>query len=181
MWFEWLFKYPRQAYEQGEWLFTGGLGAVWWVAAALLLALGVVFGRRLARWSLPRRLLVHLLQLAAAALILALLAAPALEVIRSTPGANTVAVLVDASASMALPAASIRRRPGWRPPSVWPRVRFAARRRMPRWSCSTFTTACGVPPPWPPWMPQGIVPAWSMPWPISSSTTIKAPWPPWWH
>ena len=104
MWFEWLFKYPRQAYAQGELAFAGDFGLLWWGAVAVLLTLGIVFGRRAARFSMLRRATVYLLQVAAVAVLLALIAEPVLEVTRLAPGANTVAVLVDSSESMALPA-----------------------------------------------------------------------------
>ena len=104
--FEWLFKYPRHAYEQGSLVFGGELGWVWWLAAALLLALSVVFARRLAGWPLGRRLVIHTLQFAAVGVLLTILAGPALQVMRVAAGVNTVAVLVDTSASMALPVAA---------------------------------------------------------------------------
>ena len=40
-------------------LVFAGLGVVWWLAAGLLLALGIAFARRLARWSLARRMTIH--------------------------------------------------------------------------------------------------------------------------
>lgn len=104
MGFEWLFKYSRSAYERGEWTFANELGVFWWIAAVGLLALSFAFGRRMRGWPLLHRAPVHILQLAAAVVILTLLAAPALEVERLAPGVNTVAMLVDASASMALAA-----------------------------------------------------------------------------
>lgn len=104
MWFEWLFKYPRQAFAQGELAFAGDFGALWWGAVLVLLTLGIVFGRRVARFTLLRRATVYLLQIAAIAVLLTLIAEPVLEVTRLAPGANTVAVLVDSSESMALPA-----------------------------------------------------------------------------
>ena len=76
MWFEWLFKYPRQAFAQGELAFAGDFGALWWGAAAVLLILGIVFGRRVARFTIPRRASVHLLQIAAIAVLLTLIAEP---------------------------------------------------------------------------------------------------------
>ena len=106
MGFEWLFKYPRQAYAQGELAFAGEFGMAWWGAAAVLLIIGVVFGRRVARFSMLRRTSVHLLQIAAIAVLLTVIAKPVLEVTRLAPGANTVAVLVDSSQSMDLPAGS---------------------------------------------------------------------------
>ena len=104
MWFEWLFKYPRQAYAQGELAFAGDFGALWWGAAVVLLTLGIVFGRRVARFTVLRRASVYVLQIAAIAVLLTIIAEPVLEVTRLAPGANTVAVLVDTSESMALPA-----------------------------------------------------------------------------
>ena len=102
--FEWLFKYPRQAFAQGELAFAGDFGALWWGAAIVLLGLGIAFGRRVAQFTPGRRTVIHLLQIAAVAVVLTLLAQPVLEVTRLAPGANTIAVLVDASESMALPA-----------------------------------------------------------------------------
>ena len=101
--FAWLFKYPRSVYQQGELVFAGDFGAWWWLAAGVLLGLSVVFARRLRGWSLRRRIVIHGLQAAAVALVLALVAQPALEVLRLAPGVNTVAVLLDTSESMALP------------------------------------------------------------------------------
>ena len=102
---EWLFKYSLRTFEQGELVFAG-LGLVWWLAAGLLVALGIVFARRLAHWPWARRVAIHGLQLAAAALVLGLIAGPTLQVMRVAQGVNTVAVLLDTSASMALPAGS---------------------------------------------------------------------------
>ena len=101
--FTWLFKHPQALYQQGDLVFAGDFGLLWWLAAAVLLGLSIFFARRLRGWSVWRRVTIHGLQLAAVALVLALLAQPALEVLRLAAGANTVAVLVDASESMALP------------------------------------------------------------------------------
>ncbi|MDE0420508.1 MAG: hypothetical protein OXK76_06415 [Gammaproteobacteria bacterium] len=106
MGFEWLFKYPRQAFAQGDLAFAGDFGVLWWGAAVVLVGLSIAFGHRLARFTLARRATIHLLQIAAVALVLTLLAQPVLQVTRLAPGANTVAVLVDSSESMALPAGS---------------------------------------------------------------------------
>ena len=103
MWFEWLFKYPRQAYSQGELAFAGDLGVTWWVVAVVLLAASILANRRRSVFPLARRVPIHLLQAGAIAIILALIAEPVLQVTRLAPGANTVAVLVDTSKSMALP------------------------------------------------------------------------------
>ena len=118
--FEWLFKYPATVYRQAELHFGTSLGLEWWavlgLAVGALLATSVLRGRRLAHWPLPRRCVVVGLQAAALAVILVLLADPTLLVRQLKPGANTVAVLLDDSASMALDAgngasrASIARR-----------------------------------------------------------------------
>ena len=108
MWFERLFKYPLQAYERGELVFTSGLDVQWWIAcfalAALVVGASVAFSSRLARWSIIRRVPIYLLQIAAVALVLGLLAGPALKLTQLKPGANVVALLVDTSESMALDA-----------------------------------------------------------------------------
>lgn len=101
--FEWFFKYPRPVYQQGELVFAGDLGLLWWVVAALLLGLSVAFARRLTAWPWHRRALIHALQFAAVAVLLTILAGPALQVLQLAPGVNTVALLVDTSRSMALP------------------------------------------------------------------------------
>ena len=104
--FEWLFKYPAEIYRQAEFAFGTELAPAWWAGIALvafaLLAVTVLRGARLARWPVRRRLAVFGFQAAALALILLLLAEPTLLVREIKPGANTVAVMIDDSASMAL-------------------------------------------------------------------------------
>ena len=106
--FEWLFKYPSEVYRQAEFTFATGLAPPWWVvigAAALALLAASLWRRgRLGRWSGARRLVVFGFQAATLALILVLLAQPTLVVRQIKPGANTVAVLIDESESMSLPA-----------------------------------------------------------------------------
>ena len=102
---DWLFKYSLRTFEQGELAFVG-IGWVWWLVAGVLLALGIVFARRLAHWPWGRRIVIHGLQLAAAALVLGLVAGPTLQVMRVAQDVNTVAVLLDTSASMGLAAAN---------------------------------------------------------------------------
>ena len=84
--FAWLFRHPRALYQQGELVFAGDLGALWWLAAAVLLGLSIFFAQRLRGWSLWRRVTIHGLQLAAVALVLGLLGQPALEVLRLAAG-----------------------------------------------------------------------------------------------
>ena len=109
--FTWLFKHSRDTYAHGELVFGGEFGTFWWPAALVLavLVLAVLsfaFARRLAGWTVGRRATIHGLQLAAIAVLLTIIARPALEITRLVPGTNTVAMLVDTSASMALPAAA---------------------------------------------------------------------------
>ena len=104
--FEWLFKYPADVYRQAEFAFASGLAPAWWLLIALvgaaLVAASALRGERLARWRTGRRLVVVGLQAAAVSVVVAVLAEPTLTLRQLKPGANTVAVLVDASASMGL-------------------------------------------------------------------------------
>ena len=105
-----LIKYPLEAYEQGVFLFAGNILGTWWFYLALAgvaaVLVSVWLGPRMARLSGIRRTTVVALQLAVVALVLALLAEPSLKVTQIARGANTVAVLLDASQSMTLPAQS---------------------------------------------------------------------------
>ena len=104
--FEWLFKYPADVYRQAEFAFASGLAPVWWLlialAGAAVVAASALRGERLARWRRGRRLVVVGLQATAVSVVVAVLAEPTLTLRQLKPGANTVAVLVDASASMEL-------------------------------------------------------------------------------
>ena len=141
--FAWLFKHPRALYQQGELVFAGEFGVLWWLAAALLLGLSIFFARRLRGWSLWRRVTIHGLQLAAVALVLALLAQPALEVLRLAAGANTVAVLVDASESMALPSGEGEAESRFDVAARLVDERLVRRRATRRWFGSRLTSGCG--------------------------------------
>ncbi len=109
---EWLFKYPSDVYREAEFAFATDLGPAWWIligAVAVVLLAASLFrlarwGGRLARWPVPRRLVVFGFQAATLGVILALLAEPTLVVRQLKPGANTVAVLIDDSESMSLDA-----------------------------------------------------------------------------
>lgn len=105
--FEWLFRYPRSAFADGELVFASALDARWLpvvlVAAALVIAASL--------WRAPglrnaRGAVVGLLQFAAVALVACWLFAPVLVVERPAPGRNAVAIVVDVSRSMSLPAAA---------------------------------------------------------------------------
>ncbi len=107
--FEWLFNYPRELFEQGTLVFApwfGGFPLLWGLVVGLVAVLlgSALFGRRVRDLTPSRRLLLGGLQLGFVALVLVLLARPLLEITSLTPGANSIAVLLDASESMGLPA-----------------------------------------------------------------------------
>jgi uncharacterized membrane protein len=101
--FELLFKFPADDYRRGELVFTGDwpgwLIAALAVGAALTIAVLLVRRRRAAG---PAALAaIGVLQLAVVALVLALLAQPALRIESLRPGENAVALVLDRSESMA--------------------------------------------------------------------------------
>ncbi|MBI5280381.1 MAG: hypothetical protein HY858_01775 [Candidatus Solibacter usitatus] len=100
--FQFFFNYPLAVYRKGTLVLASGwpvwvLGVLALAAAALVawLMMGKSFPR-------PRMLALGALQWAALALMLALLWQPALSVATLKPQQNVVAVVVDASSSMAL-------------------------------------------------------------------------------
>lgn len=100
--FEWLFKYPLSDFEAGEISFAS-TWPVWLLWLALLIAalvLGASLWRQRHQLSAGRHLLLGTIQFAMLALIAALLWQPVLAVKALLPGENTVAVLLDNSASM---------------------------------------------------------------------------------
>lgn len=103
--FEWLFKYPLADYQHGTLVFTSGwpaplLLAAWGLGGALLLWLLFRRGRLL---SVPRVAALGALQLAMWALVLLVLWQPALLLRSLRAGENSVAVMLDTSASMNFP------------------------------------------------------------------------------
>jgi len=106
--FEWLFKYPPALFRQGELVVepVAALLAEPWLLAAVPVAVvaGALLLGRGSRLTVPRRALLAALQAAFVLGVLVLLARPALEVESLTPGANSVAVLMDGSGSMDFPA-----------------------------------------------------------------------------
>ena len=99
--FEWLFKYPPAVYATAEWDFAFGGSPLWllgaWVGAAVLAA-AVLFGRR--TLAPARRLGVFVAQMTLVTAALWILAQP--ELVEETPvaGSNTIALVLDDSASM---------------------------------------------------------------------------------
>ncbi len=100
--FEWLFKYPLSDFNAGALTFTSG-----WPLSMLLLAIAVVAAvLAVSLWLQRNRLsggklaTLWALQSAVAATLLTMLWQPALEVKNLKAGENTVALLLDHSASM---------------------------------------------------------------------------------
>ncbi len=102
--FEFFFKYPLAAYRKGDWVFASGWPLWLLVLLAALAAGGLAWHAQRSRSHLGQRAraVVWALQALAAALALALLWQPALAVQSLKNRQNAVAVLVDASRSMAL-------------------------------------------------------------------------------
>lgn len=98
--FELLFNYPLSIWQDAKLVFNSD----WSVFVLLLLLLGAVVASAFSVWprdlSLSRRCSVVALQSALAAVVLCMLWQPALLVSLSEPGENTVAWLIDHSASM---------------------------------------------------------------------------------
>ncbi|HEY5624315.1 MAG TPA: glutamine amidotransferase [Gammaproteobacteria bacterium] len=100
--FEFLFKYSRTTFEQSEFLFASGW-PVWLLIAgciAGMLAVGVSLARRRESLSIPKLAALGALQAAMLSLVLVLLWQPALSTDRLRSEENSVAVLLDTSASM---------------------------------------------------------------------------------
>ncbi len=102
---EWLFKYPESAFAAGT-LELNHPDFIWWgLGVATLIAVATLFfGRAIKRIRFAYRLPVLALQWAAIALVGLILSQPVLEIARLAQGVNTVAIAVDASASMGLEA-----------------------------------------------------------------------------
>jgi len=100
--FEWLFKYPLVVWREASLVFDSGW-PLWLLlglfVAVLLLILASLWGRAISR---GRRSLVFILQSAIASILLTILWQPALNIALTERGENTVAWLVDNSASMQL-------------------------------------------------------------------------------
>jgi uncharacterized membrane protein len=113
--FEFLFKYPPAAFEQGRLVLLGAapawaLGAsIACAAAVLALLVALRLRGSAASLGLGRAALLWLLEAALAAVVLVLLWQPALAVSELRPRQNVVAILVDDSRSMGLTDGGARR------------------------------------------------------------------------
>ena len=100
--FEFLFKYSPTVFENGEFVLASGW-PVWLLVAAVLAAaaaIAVSLNRRRDALSVPRLVAIGLLQVAMVAVILTLLWRPALSTQILRAQENSVALLLDTSASM---------------------------------------------------------------------------------
>ena len=100
--FEFLFKYSPAVFENGEFVLAGGW-PVWLLAAGIVAAaaaVGVSLSRRRDTLSVPRLAVIGLLQVAMVAVVLTLLWRPSLSTQTLRAQENSVALLLDASASM---------------------------------------------------------------------------------
>ena len=100
--FEFLFKYSPAVFENGEFVLAGGW-PVWLLIAGVLAAAAAVavsLSRRRDTLSVPRLAAIGLLQVAMVAVVLTLLWRPSLSTQTLRAQENSVALLLDASASM---------------------------------------------------------------------------------
>ncbi|MFZ9583854.1 MAG: hypothetical protein ACO280_02735, partial [Pseudohongiellaceae bacterium] len=99
--FEFLFKYPRQAFAESEFVLASGW-PLWLLVAGILFCAGLVIAtlvwkrQSLSVWRLAT---LGLFQIAMLALALFVLWQPALVEERLLKGDNAVAILLDSSAS----------------------------------------------------------------------------------
>ena len=100
--FELLFKYSRATFERSDLVFASGW-PVWLLVALIVaaaLAVGVTLARRRAGFALPKLFTLGVLQTLLIAALLVLAWRPALVTQTLRPQENSVAVLLDTSASM---------------------------------------------------------------------------------
>ena len=100
--FEFLFKYSRETFERAEFVFASGWPLWLLIALVVLAAVGVAvsLARRRQGLGLGRTIVLGVLQSALLAVLLVLAWRPALVTQTLRPQENSVAVLVDTSASM---------------------------------------------------------------------------------
>lgn len=102
--FELIFKYPRDLYERSELIYTGPWPE--WLAGTLgaiaVAAIFVFLYSRRGAMTPAKLAAIGAFQLAMTALVLWLLAQPALETEQLRDGQNSIAVVIDTSASMAI-------------------------------------------------------------------------------
>jgi len=99
--FDWLFNYPKSDFDAGTFTFASSLDT--WLLAGLILIAAVLLGwslwRRRSQLSSGKLSALWVLQTLVAAIILTLIWRPTLKVDSISAGENSVAVLLDSSAS----------------------------------------------------------------------------------
>ena len=108
--FEFLFKYSQQDFARSDLVFTAQWPA-WMIAVIAVAAVGAIsfaLFRRHRSVGLAQLAVVWALQVAMLAVVLIVVAEPALRTEQLKPGENTVALVVDESASMAYGAPATR-------------------------------------------------------------------------
>lgn len=100
--FEFLFKYSRATFERGEFLFASGwpLWVLMLLVAVAAIAVGISLQRNRGDFSWFKTGVVGLLQVAVIALLLTMLWQPSLLTQTLRPQDNSIALLLDTSASM---------------------------------------------------------------------------------
>jgi len=100
--FDWLFNYPKADFDAGALTFASGFSS--WLLLALVLLVAIVLGfsmwRRRTQLAPAKLWTLWLLQTAVATLLLTLIWQPTLRVETISAGDNSVATLLDSSASM---------------------------------------------------------------------------------
>ncbi len=106
--FEFLFKYRRLVYEQGDFVFAAPAVVRWWLLAAVAASAVAVASYSLARGkaSPMDRTVMATLRVALLGVLLFSLLQPTLQISTVVPQQNFVGILVDDSRSMQLPDAS---------------------------------------------------------------------------
>ena len=100
--FDWLFNYPKSDFDAGTFTFASSLSL--WLLAVLILIAAILLGwslwRRRSQLSSGKLSTLWVLQTLVATLLLTLIWRPTLKVDAISAGENSVAVLLDSSASM---------------------------------------------------------------------------------
>ena len=100
--FDWLFNYPKSDFDAGTYSFATSL-SVWLLAALIMIAailLGWSLWRRRSQLSAGKLSTLWVLQTLVATILLTMIWRPTLKVDAISAGENSVAVLLDSSASM---------------------------------------------------------------------------------
>ncbi len=98
--FEWLFNYPVSAWQEGTFAFDGRMPLLLLFACIAILAMLIAFSVWWQPISIARRASVFGLQFLVAGILLVMLWQPVLKLDVAESGENTVAWILDASASM---------------------------------------------------------------------------------